>query len=79
MSNYAVHRKDWGNGQDPHGGVMVCIRASLNACRLGFETNKEVIFVNLKVWSQSIKIGVLYWPLERAKFCGYGWFQFPGN
>ena len=34
----------------------------LNACRLGFETNKEVIFVNLKVRSHSIKIGVLYRP-----------------
>ena len=62
IGEFDIFRKDRNEGNNPHGGVMICVNKKLNAKNVEIETDFEICFVELMLKNISYKIGALYRP-----------------
>ena len=60
LNGFSVFRADRSNGNDPHGGVLVAIRTFLNPIAYAHNTENEVLFVEIDVNGNKLKIVTVY-------------------
>ena len=60
LSSYSIFRKDRGDGNNPHGGVLLCVKPYLNPVVEVHSTSNEVLFVSLHVNGSPLKIIAAY-------------------
>ena len=62
LKDYFIYRQDRSGGRDPHGGVLIAIKASLNSKRVNIDTSLEVCFADVFVNNIRLRLCVSYRP-----------------
>ena len=62
IPEYTIFRRDRGDGNDRHGGVMIAVKTHLNPIPVDVADGLEVLFVDLRVDGQHLRLGVAYRP-----------------
>ena len=62
LNNYTVFRRDRAMGTDPHGGVVLAVRTTLNPILVSSVSNSEVLFCDISVNLCKFRLCVCYRP-----------------
>ena len=62
LKDYCIFRQDRSHGQDPHGGVLIAIKVSLNSRRVNIDTSLEVCFADIFINNVTLRLCVSYRP-----------------
>ena len=62
LRNFTIFRRDRDHGNDPHGGVIIAVRQSLNPILIHDDASHEILFVDITIDHQKIRLCVCYRP-----------------
>ena len=62
LRNFTIFRRDRDHGNDPHGGVIIAVRQNLNPMLIHDDASYEILFVDITVDHQKIRLCVCYRP-----------------
>ena len=60
LNGYAVFRADRADGNDPHGGVLIAVKTSLQPKFIANDSNLEILIISLQIRSTIMKVVSCY-------------------
>ena len=76
LSSYVIFRQDRAGGNDPHGGVLLCVKPFLNPSLIRHSTNHEVVFAEITTIDTKITIAGIYRTPNMSAESNFEFVQF---